>query len=169
MKTELEQSIIAPSATLAPHAFGVPAAAKISTRELALLELARKFLSAIETDTERPKEDTTSTALSFYAPDVLQEEFPNKFVPAGEQRDLAQLVEAGKRGRGVMRSQRFEPRTARAIGDTVILEVLWVGTLAVSIGNLSAGDEMKAHFAVFLEYRDELIVRHRTYDCFEAF
>ena len=169
MHTELAQRAIAPSAATAPKSFGVAAQSHEAQREIELLELAREFLAAIETDTQRASDDTTSAALQFYAGDVLQEEFPNRFVPAGAQRDFSALLEASKRGRGVMRAQRFEPRTARAAGNTVVLEVLWVGTLAVNIGALKAGDEMLAHFAVFLEYRGDKIYRHRTYDCFEPF
>lgn len=169
MQTELEKSIIAPSASQAAPSFGVQATQRDSKREIELLELARQFLAAIEGDTTKPTEGFVSGANAFYASDVVQEEFPNRFVPAGAQRDLPALGEAAKRGRGVLRSQRFEPRTAQAIGDLVILEVLWVGTLAVSVGTMTPGDEMRAHFAVFLEFRGDKIVRHRTYDCFEPF
>jgi hypothetical protein len=39
---------------------------------------------------------------AFYAPDVVQEEFPNRFLPNGAVRDLAALREAGEKGRKVM-------------------------------------------------------------------
>ena len=51
----------------------------------------------------------------------------------------------------------------------MILEVLWAGTLAIPVGSLAAGDEMRAHFAVFIELRDGRIYRQRNYDCFEPF
>jgi ketosteroid isomerase-like protein len=169
MQTTLAQSAIAPSASTSPPSFGVQAADHDVERERRLLEIARAFLAAIEEDTLRAADDTGSSALDYYASDVLQEEFPNQFVKAGAQRNLDELREAGKRGRKVMRAQRFEPRTAQAFRDLVILEVLWVGTLALDVGSLKAGDEMRAHFAVFLEFRGDQIVRHRTYDCFEPF
>jgi ketosteroid isomerase-like protein len=52
-------------------------------------------------------------------------------------------------------------------GDTVVLEVLWSGTPAIPLGSLPAGGEMRARFAVFLEFRDGKIVRQRNYDCFD--
>jgi len=104
-----------------------------------------------------------------YAPDVVQEEFPNRFVPAGARRDLDGLRAAAERGRAVLSGQRFHVRAAYAVGETVILEVLWVGILAIAVGALAAGQEMRAHFAVFLEFRDGKIVRQRNYDCFEPF
>jgi len=38
--------------------------------------------------------------------------------------------------------------------ERVALEVGWVGTLAVPFGSIPAGGQMKAFFAVFLEFRD---------------
>jgi ketosteroid isomerase-like protein len=60
-------------------------------------------------------------------------------------------------------------RRAYADGNTVILEVLWIGTLAIPLGRLAAGDDMRAHFCVVIELRDGKIVRQRNYDCFEPF
>lgn len=168
MQTQLAARAIATSCGDAPIAFGVNTGS-VGPGELANLERARQFMAAIESDCLRAAGDLTNTADAFYADDVVQEEFPNRFVAAGAQRTRSELREAAVRGRKVMRAQRFEPRTALAIGDTVILEVLWVGTLAVPIATLAAGDEMRAHFAVFLEFRDGLIAVHRTYDCFEPF
>lgn len=36
-------------------------------------------------------------------------------------------------------------------------------------GALAAGDEMRAHFAMFLDFEDGLIRGQRNYDCFEPF
>lgn len=54
-----------------------------------------------------------------------------------------------------------------AIG--VALETLWVGVLAIPVGALHAGGEMKAHFAMFLEFEADRIRAQRNYDCFEPF
>ena len=87
----------------------------------------------------------------------------------GARRDLAQLREAGERGEKVVESQRYEIRTAIASGDTVALEVEWTATLKVPVGTLPAGGQMRAHFGVFLEFRDGRIAAQRNYDCFEPF
>ncbi len=79
------------------------------------------------------------------------------------------MQEAGERGRRVLQGQRYEVRTAIANGPEVALEVLWVGILAVPVGKLKVGDEMRAHFGVFLTFRDGRIVRQRNYDCFDPF
>jgi ketosteroid isomerase-like protein len=156
---------VSPTATDAPEAFGVALGAGEPRRNL---ERARQYLAAIEA--ARLRDGTTaSDPFTFLAPDIRQSEFPNQFVPKGAERDLAAMRDAAERGRGVLRSQRDEVRTALAQGNEVALEVLWVGTLAVAVGSLAAGDEMKAHFGVFLTFRDGLIIRQRNYDCFEPF
>lgn len=157
------------TAAAAPPSFGYEPGERDTEREAENLEIARRYLAAIEASTGEAAGAATGGAEAFLAPDVQQEEFPNRFVPAGASRDLAALREAGERGRKVLRGQRYEVRKAYAAGDTVILEVLWVGTLAVPVGELPAGGEMRAHFAVFLELRDGLIYRQRNYDCFEPF
>ena len=82
---------------------------------------------------------------------------------------MAALLEGAERGQKVMRRQRFEVLGAVESGDTVALEVQWAGTLAVPVGRLPAGGDMRARFAVFFEIRDGKIVRQRNYDCFEPF
>ena len=161
--------MIASSARDAPPAFGAVLGRGASTEaELALLERTRAYLAAIEqsTDAEAPSPEG---ALAFYHPEVRQEELPNRLVPTGAVRDLAALREAAKRGRGVLRGQRYAVRSALVQGTRVALETLWVGELAVPIGALPAGAEMRAHFAMFLDFDGERIRSQRNYDCFEPF
>ena len=99
----------------------------------------------------------------------MQVELPNRLVPNGATRNLDAIREASRRGRQVLAAERYDVRNAVASGDRVALEVLWTGTLAVPIGTIPAGGEMRAHFAMFLEFRDGKIVRQRNYDCFEPF
>ncbi|MCW5880063.1 MAG: hypothetical protein KIS91_03900 [Anaerolineae bacterium] len=47
------------------------------------------------------------------------------------------------------------------------MEVLWTGILAIPVGSIPVGGEMRAHFAVFIDFRDGKIVRQHNYDCFE--
>lgn len=127
------------------------------------LEAARRYLAAVETGA------TGEALAAFYTPDVVQVEFPNQLNPRGARRDLAALLEGAERGQDVVRSQRYELVNAFAAGDQVALEVNWTGVLAVGIGALQPGGEMRAHFAVILEYRDGKIAAQRNYDCFEPF
>ena len=133
-----------------------------STRDLTNLDTARQYLRAIQNG-------AIGDALAhFFAPDVVQEEFPNRIVPAGKRRNLAAMLEGAERGQKVLSDQRFEIRSAIATADRVILEVLWVGTLAIPFGTIPIGGEMRAYSAMFLEFRDGKIAAQRNYDCFEA-
>jgi ketosteroid isomerase-like protein len=126
------------------------------------LEIARKYLQALE-------RGETGAALSrFFAPDVVLEEFPNRLTPSGKKRDLAEALDGAERGKKIMSAQMYKIKNEIAEHGRVALEVEWVGTLAVPFGSIPAGGQMKAFFAVFLEFREEKIIRQRNYDCFEA-
>ena len=87
--------------------------------------------------------------------------------PQGAIADLERMRSAYERGRQVMASQRYEIRNAVALGDQVALEIRWSGTLAIPVGGLPAGGEMRAYVAVFLEFREGKIIAQRNYDCVE--
>jgi ketosteroid isomerase-like protein len=125
------------------------------------LDLAARYLEAIQSGM------TGDELAGFFAPDVVQEEFPNKFLPQGARRDLAAILDAATRGRAAMSSQTYRIVHAVANGDDLALEVEWEGTAAVPVGQLPAGAKMRARFAVFLQYRDGKIAAQRNYDCFE--
>jgi ketosteroid isomerase-like protein len=127
-----------------------------------VLERAHRYFNALETGA------TGEALAAFYAPEVVQEQFPNRLVPEGVRRDLAGILEAAARGRQVMAAQRYEILQAVADGPRVAIEFRWVGTLAKPFGSLPAGGQMRGRFAVFLEFREGRIVAQRNYDCFEA-
>lgn len=127
------------------------------------IEHARAYLKAIE-------EGTTGAALAkFFTEEATQTEFPNRLTPKGAERSLEAVLEGAVQGQKVLKGQKFEVVSSYESGDTVILEVQWTGTLAIPVGSLEVGDQMKARFAVFLDYQGELIHRQRNYDCFEPF
>lgn len=125
------------------------------------VERARKYLTAIE------RGAIGDDLAAFFSPDVVQQEFPNRLTPNGATRNLAQILEGAERGQAILQSQRYEVLDAIASGDEVVLEVQWTGKMAIAVAGLPAGGEMRARFAVFIEYRDGKIVRQRNYDCFE--
>jgi ketosteroid isomerase-like protein len=125
--------------------------------------LARRYLRAIERGAQMDDPP------AFFTDDFEFEEKPNTLVPAGARRDLAGMRAAAERGSKAVVSQRYDVRSAIAHGDHVALEVLWTGVLAVPLGSIPAGGEMRAHFAMFLDFRDGRIARQRNYDCFEPF
>jgi ketosteroid isomerase-like protein len=133
----------------------------MTAAEQANLQTARQYLAAIELG-------ATGDALErFFTPDVVQEEFPNRLVASGARRDLAAILDGAVRGQQVMRSQHFEVRQALATEDRVALEVLWTGTLAIPLGTLPAGGQLRARFALFLDFRDGRIASQRNYDCYD--
>ena len=103
----------------------------------------------------------------FLHPDVVQQEFPNRLTPQGARRDRQGMLRGVERGKQLLTAQRYEVHNVLAVGDQVALEVTWTGTLAVALGTLPAGGEMRARFATFLEFREGRIVAQRNYDCFE--
>jgi len=126
-----------------------------------VLELTRRYFAALEAGA------TGDALAAFYAPEAVQEEFPNRLLPHGARRDLDAILKAAERGRQVMASQRYEILRAVADGDQVAVEFRWAGTLAVPVGPLAVGAEMRGRFALFVEFRDGRIVSQRNYDCFD--
>ena len=126
-------------------------------------ELIRRYLDAIEAGT------TGDDLAAFFSPDVEQVEFPNRLVPAGATRDLAAILDGAVRGQAVLRSQRYELHRVVEDGDRAAAEATWRGVLAVPIGSVPAGGEMRARFAMVFEFRGERIARQHNYDCFDPF
>ena len=155
--------MIAPRASDAPAAFGYSPSSVSSAATVANLEVARRYLAALEAGV------VGDELAAFFSPDVEQIEFPNRLVPTGGRRGLPEMLEGARRGQQVLREQRYQVERVFADGNAVVLEVLWVGTLAIDRGTLPAGQELRAHFAVVLELHDGRITAQRNYDCFEPF
>jgi ketosteroid isomerase-like protein len=126
-----------------------------------LIARAKAFIAAIA------RGASADEIATFYAPDILQEEFPNRLLPNGATRDFAALRESNIKARQVITSQTYEIVNAVRTGDCVAIEAVWSGTLAIPLGSLKPGDAMHARFAQFFEFRDGLITRIRNYDCFD--
>ncbi|QUS57558.1 nuclear transport factor 2 family protein [Pseudovibrio brasiliensis] len=123
---------------------------------------AKRFLKALE-------EFDFDALKSFYTEDAEQTELPNQLKPKGDHRTVDQLVADFTRSKGILRKQSYRVSNELASDDRVMLEFIWEGELAVSIGSLSPGDTMRSHSAVCMDFKDGLIHRQRNYDCFEAF
>ena len=134
------------------------------------VERARQYLAAIEASTTPQAGDAAvETVLEFFHADAEVHEFPNRLLPTGGIHNRDAIRRGIIRGRSAVESQRYEVKAAYACGDVVALEVLWIGRLAVPLGSIGRGEELKAHFALFLEFREGRIWRQRNYDCFEPF
>lgn len=130
--------MIAPRASNAPPAFGYSPPSVPSVATLANLEVARRYLAALEAGA------VGDELAAFFSPDVEQIEFPNRLVPSGGRRGLPEMLEGARRGQHVLREQRYQVDRAFADGDAVVLEALWVGTLAIDRGSIPAGQEQNS-------------------------
>ena len=126
------------------------------------LETARRYIAALSSG------GGADEVSQFYAPDVVQEEFPNRLLPNGATRDLEALKQARIRGKALLSAEQFDLLGAVASGDQVAMELRWGGTIREAAGPFKAGQTLRARFAIFLEFRGGRIVRQRNYDCFEA-
>lgn len=105
---------------------------------------------------------------SLFSPDALLEQLPNRIYPNGIRSGVSRMAEAFEKGRKLLSSQSYEIMSCVAEGDALSIEVLWTGTLAVPFGSLSVGSQMRAHSAMFFQFKDGKIVSQRNYDCFES-
>jgi hypothetical protein len=106
---------------------------------------------------------------AFYHPDVVQHELPNRLIPAGAKRELADILEGAERGAKLMERQIYDIHTVTEMGDRVILEYTWTGYPRTPVGSVRPGEAIRAHICQVIEYEDGLIIRQRNYDCFEPF
>lgn len=112
------------------------------------IELVKSYFEAMQA--------SPGSVAEYYSPDVVQDEFPNRFLPNGARRGLQELKDAAERGRKVMASQEFRVLNVFADGSTVIVEAEWSGTLAVPLGEETpAGTAMRARFAQSFDVRGE--------------
>jgi ketosteroid isomerase-like protein len=134
----------------------------MTLEEQANLETVRTYLAAIESG------EAGVLLRSFFTEDIRQIELPNRLNPSGQQSDLAGMLQRSEQGRKVLRSQHYEILSEVVQGSRVAVEAIWKGILAVPLGTLTPGSEMKAYLAMFFEFRDGRIASQRNYDCFEA-
>lgn len=124
------------------------------------LRTIRRYLKSIEVGTFR-------NVAELVTPDVTMEQLPNRIYPQGLRGTFSQMAEGFEKGRKLLSKQIYEITSAIMSGNSVAVEVLWTGTLAVSFGTLTAGSQMRCHSAMFFEFQDGKIARQRNYDCFE--
>ena len=105
----------------------------------------------------------------FYHPAAEQTEYPNAIVKYSTIRNLRGLKDSADRGRKAISKEEYEIKNMHSYANTVVIEAVWKGTVAVPVGNIPVGGEMTAYFAQFFEFKAGKIFRQRNYDCFEPF
>lgn len=127
------------------------------------LEIVKMFLNALS-------EGKAGEELrEFYDSNVIQIEFPNLLTKQTAERNINDLIDASIKGKKVLISQKYDLIKSYNIDNTVIIEAIWTGKIAIPLGKLSVGEEMKAYFAQIFEFENGKIIRQRNYDCFENF
>jgi ketosteroid isomerase-like protein len=127
---------------------------------LTYLDLARRYLKAIE-------DGDATCVTNLFTPEAIIEQLPNRIYPKGLRADVSRVAAAFEQGRKLFSRQTYEITSHSATGDILALEVLWTGTLSISFGTLTAGENMRCHSAMFLQFRDGKIAAQRNYDCFD--
>lgn len=126
------------------------------------LQVVEKYFQAI------PVAKTPAELAVHFHPEVKYEEMPNKIFPQGKIEDLNALLAAWERGRALLKTQKFEIKSAIEAGDRLAIEVAWSGTLARASGRYPEGHELTTKSAMFIELKDGKIFRQRNYDCYSG-
>jgi len=125
--------------------------------------IANQFIRTLE------HRKSADELLQFYHPDIKHIEFPNTVTKNRKVSTLSDLKEASEKGKKLLQKEEYEVLNSWSFENTVIIEAIWTGTLAVQMGNIPVGGQMKAYFAQFYEFKDGKIFKQRNYDCFEPF
>ena len=125
------------------------------------IHLVRTYLSALQSG------EAGDALRRFFTEDVQQVEMPNQLNSRGQQSDLEHILQRSRQGLKVLQRQQYEIVSEIAQDDRVAVEARWSGVLAITLGTLAAGTEMKASFAMFFRFRDGRIALQRNYDCFD--
>lgn len=123
--------------------------------------VVREYLKALEDG------EAGESLGRFFSENAIQIELPNKLNPAGGKSDLETLKKRSEEGKKLLKKQTYTIKTEIIEGDNIAVEAEWTGVLAIPMGELAAGYEMKAYFAIFFTLEDGRIVLQRNYDCFE--
>ncbi|MBD2701300.1 nuclear transport factor 2 family protein [Spirosoma sp. BT702] len=135
----------------------------METNTFDILALAKQHLDDIS------KGKAGQDLAGYYSEQIQQIEYPNRLNPNGGVSDFHTLIKRSEKGKQIITTQSYDIQKEYVYGNTVILEVIWKGVFSIPIGQLVPGDEMKANFALFMEFENGKIIRQRNYDCFEAF
>ena len=123
--------------------------------------VVREYLKALENG------EAGETLARFFNTNATQIEWPNKLNPTGGQSDLRTMLKRSEEGKKLLKKQTYAIKNEIIDGDNIAVEAEWTGTLALTVAELAAGYEMKAHFAMFFTFENGRILTQKNYDCFE--
>ena len=133
----------------------------MTTLESENIHLVRTYMKAIQSG------EAGDSLRRFFTDDVRQIELPNQLNKHGQESSLEHILERSQQGLKILQRQQYEIVSEMAQGDRVAVEARWIGVLAVTVGTMAAGTEMKASLAMFFRFRDGRIAMQSNYDCFD--
>ena len=104
---------------------------------------------------------------AFFHPSAEQVEHPSLLRPHGHRRSLAEILEGAELGASMIEDQHFDVHHVVEQDEHVAVELTWTATLAMDAGGIPAGTPLVAHVAAFYVFRDGLVLRQCSYDCYE--
>ena len=110
---------------------------------------------------------TDDRLTAFFHEDAQQVEYPSLMRPNGHRRALAEIQQGAEVGATMIRSQTFEVHNVIEQGQHAAVQLTWTAILAVDVGALAAGTRLVSHVAAFYDFRDGLVLRQSSYDCYE--
>ena len=106
---------------------------------------------------------------SFFHPDAEQIEYPSAVRPNGHRRGLAEMRAGAAVGAQLIVDQHYDVHTAIEDGDQLAVQLTWTARAAQDLGPIKAGTRLLAHVAAFYVFREGLVLRQSSYDCYEPF
>ena len=126
------------------------------------LEIVKKYIEIVENLTF---DQHTSEELIHR--DYLQWELPNQLNKNGQKSDAQDSFKRIQTAKLILASQKYQVTSMIESQNTVVVETLWTGQMAIDAGPLKKGQLMKAYICMFYEFKEGKIHRVRNYDCFE--
>ena len=105
--------------------------------------------------------------VGFFHPDAEQVEYPSLMRPNGHRRGLDEMRAGAAVGAQVIADQHYDVHTAVSDGDELAVQFTWTATVTRDLGAITAGTRLVSHVAAFYVFRDGLVLRQSSYDCYE--
>lgn len=103
----------------------------------------------------------------YFHPDAEQIEYPSLLRPNGHRRGLDEMRAGAAVGARLIAKQQYVVHTAVEDGDQLAVQFTWTATVAEDLGTLPGGTRLVSHVAAFYIFRDGLVLRQSSYDCYE--
>lgn len=130
------------------------------SEENALLALARSYIEFFN------RQGTPEELSVFLSPEIVWQEMPNKFAPAGRTTRFDTMLKNFQVGQQFITPQTYTIENMVVQGDTVALQLGWTGTAAQTLGPFQAGENITCQIASFLTFKDGKLVRQIDYPCY---